>query len=96
MMIMTLWSKLKTGLHHPREALLYLALGPQRYHFIQAEKVVAEAERMERNIEPNNLLETHMVKPSDIHEHLATLYMLTIELNLKTIVELGTRGGSPP
>jgi len=34
-----------------------------------------------------------MIKPTDIHEHLATLFMLTVELNLKTIVELGTGPG---
>lgn len=34
-----------------------------------------------------------MIKPTDIHEHLATLFMLTVELNLKTVVELDTRGG---
>lgn len=30
---------------------------------------------------------------SDIHEHLVTLFMLTVELKLRTIVELGTRTG---
>jgi len=89
---MTLWSKLKTGLHHPREVLMYLILGP-KYYLTQAERWVAEAERMERKIKPNNPLEAQMIKPTDIHEHLATLYMLTVELNLRTIVELGTRGG---
>jgi predicted O-methyltransferase YrrM len=34
-----------------------------------------------------------MTKPTDIHEHLATLFMLTIEFNLKRILELGTREG---
>ena len=34
-----------------------------------------------------------MNQPTDIHEHLQTLYMLNIELNLKTILELGTRTG---
>lgn len=34
-----------------------------------------------------------MVKRTDIHEHLATLNMLTIELGLKTILELGTGTG---
>jgi hypothetical protein len=67
---------------------------PQRYHFIQDEKGVTEAERMERNIKPDNALEAHVVKPTDIHEHLATLYMITVELNLRTVVELGDRWGS--
>ena len=83
---MAIWSMLKTGLHHPKEALMYLTLGSQRYYLIQAEM-------MERNIKPDNRLEKLIVKPTDIHEHLATLYMLTSELNLGIIVELGTRGG---
>jgi predicted O-methyltransferase YrrM len=48
---------------------------------------------MERGIEPANNLEAHMIRPTDIHEHLMTLYMLTIEMKLKTILELGTRNG---
>jgi len=42
---------------------------------------------------PKDVLETYMQRPSDIWEHLAMLYMLTIELNLKTILELGTAEG---
>lgn len=38
-------------------------------------------------------LESEMTQPTDIHEHLQTLHMLTIELNLKNILELGTRTG---
>lgn len=34
-----------------------------------------------------------MIQPTDIHEHLQTLYMLTVELNLNNILELGTRTG---
>lgn len=71
---------------------MYLALGPQGY-YTRAQKAVSKAKGMERNIKPDTPLELHMVKPTDIHEHLATLYMLTVELNLKRIVELGTRGG---
>lgn len=84
--------KLKYGFHHPKEALLYL-LSPQKYRALEAEKFVAKGEAMERNLKPNNPLEECMIKPTGIHEHLATLYMLTVELNLRTIVELGTRRG---
>jgi len=42
---------------------------------------------------PTNVLETYMKQPSDIWEHLATLYMLTVEFDLKTILELGTAEG---
>lgn len=38
-------------------------------------------------------LEFSMTQPTDIHEHLQTLHMLTVELNLKNILELGTRTG---
>lgn len=83
---MTLRQKIKAGLRHPKKTLTYLIFGPKAYHLIQAEK-------MEHDIKPKNHLEAHMVKPTDIHEHLATLNMLTIELKLKTIVELGTGVG---
>ncbi len=40
-----------------------------------------------------NLIEIYSKQLSDIYQHLTTLYMLTVELNLKTILELGTRDG---
>jgi len=83
---MSFWSKLKSGLRNPREALRYLALTPEEYYHLRLE-------RMEHDVEPNNVLEKHMSKLTDIHEHLQTLYMLTVELNLRVIVELGTGGG---
>ncbi len=79
-------SKLKVGLSHPIKTLVYLIFGSQQY-------VILETERMERNVKPENFLESNMIKPTHIHEHLATLYLLTVELNLKRIVELGTRSG---
>lgn len=42
---------------------------------------------------PTNIAEAYMQKPTDIWEHLATLCMLTIELDLKTVLELGTAEG---
>lgn len=84
--LMTLEPKVKSGLRHPKRALTYLIFGPEIYDLIQAEK-------MERNIRTRSHLEAHMVKPTHIHEHLATLNLLTIELGLKTVVELGTGMG---
>ena len=46
-----------------------------------------------RRFNPTNLLEIYAKHPSDIYQHLTTLYMLTVEFNLKTILELGTRDG---
>ncbi len=79
-------SKLKTGLRNPRKALDYILHDQKEYQLIQAEK-------MEHAIKPKDHLEVHMVKRTDIHEHLATLNMLTIELGLKTVLELGTGTG---
>jgi predicted O-methyltransferase YrrM len=42
---------------------------------------------------PRSILEERMATNTDIHEHLATLYFFTTELNLKNVVELGTRDG---
>jgi predicted O-methyltransferase YrrM len=42
---------------------------------------------------PANPLETLLTKPSDIWQHLTTLNMLTVELNLKRTLELGTAEG---
>ena len=83
---MTLRLKIKAGIRSPKKALTYLIFGPETYDLIQAEK-------MERRIRPRSRLEAHMVKPTHIHEHLATLNLLTIELCLKTVVELGTGMG---
>ncbi len=79
-------SKLKTGLRNPRRALDYILHDEKEYMFIQAEK-------MEHGFQPETPLEEHMVRRTDIHEHLATLNMLTVELGLKTVLELGTGTG---
>jgi len=84
----TLISKLKTGLLNPKKALIYFILGPKKYLALQAIIKGIEAE-----IKPKTILEEHMLKLTDINEHLITLYMLTIEKKLRTIVELGTRTG---
>lgn len=40
-----------------------------------------------------NEIQKLAARRTDIHEHLTTLYMLTVELGLKRILELGTRNG---
>jgi len=45
------------------------------------------------SIAPRNQLESNALRCTDINEHLATLYMLTRELNLKSVLELGVRQG---
>lgn len=42
---------------------------------------------------PRNPLESEALTYSDINEHLTTLYMLTVEMNLRSVLELGTRDG---
>src|SRR3989337_3607442 len=42
---------------------------------------------------PSNEIEAVLKDPSYIWQHLATLHMLTVELNLKTVLELGTSEG---
>ena len=77
--------KKKYSVLSPRNLIVRL-LFPFEYHLIQSEQ-------KEREIKPTSNLEVHMIKPTDIHEHLTTLYMLTVEMKLKTILELGTRNG---
>ncbi len=83
---MSLISKVKAGLRRPGRAISYLWHGEEKYNLIQAEN-------LEQSVRPENNLEAHMIKRTDIHEHLATLNMLTIELGLKTVLELGTGKG---
>lgn len=40
-----------------------------------------------------NMVEQHSLMPTDINQHLTTLYMLAVEFNAKNILELGVRGG---
>lgn len=79
-------SMFKTALRHPRRALTYLVFGPDTYNLVRAES-------MEHSVRPKNPLEVHMIRRTGIHEHLATLHMLTVELGLKTVLELGTGKG---
>jgi predicted O-methyltransferase YrrM len=83
-------SRVWLAFREPRHALAYLVLGSQKCRLLR------EKEREEESIarlNPSTPLEERMVKRTDIRDHLATIYMLTVELNLRTVLELGTRGG---
>ncbi len=86
---MNLFSKLKTGLKNPKKGLEYLILGEKNYNTLQ--NMNTHSCFSIKNAQTP--LESQMIQPTDIHEHLQTLHMLTIELNLKNILELGTRTG---
>lgn len=83
------WARVKRGLAHPREALFYLLVGRDVYAALRNPGIAHTCVDGTSDLP----FSTYMTKPTDIHEHLATLFMLTKELRLRTIVELGTRGG---
>jgi len=87
--ILNFVSKLKTGLKDPRKGLEYLILGDKNYNVLQNMNTHS-CFSIKQTQTP---LESIMIQPTDIHEHLQTLHMLTVELNLKNILELGTRTG---
>jgi predicted O-methyltransferase YrrM len=82
-------SKIKSGLRDPKKGLEYLLLGEKNYNTLH--NLSTHSCFTIQNTE--SPLESHMIQPTDIHEHLQTLYMLTVELNLNNILELGTRTG---
>lgn len=73
-----------------RRGILQLLFGGKARDCL--EKSLQEFTNLSR-FSPTSVLETYMKQPSDIWEHLATLYMLTVEFDLKTILELGTAEG---
>lgn len=85
------WSKIRNMLNISFGKVLSRL--PVRYFLFQVEKRILYWEQLEQRTQLNKTVENLMIKPTDIHEHIATLYMLSIELNLTTILELGTRGG---
>ncbi|HUV45509.1 MAG TPA: class I SAM-dependent methyltransferase [Dehalococcoidia bacterium] len=87
---MSLYSKLRTAMHNPQKAILYVTLGRSNYERVELK--LGDIHRYSQ-IKPQNQLEAHMLEPSDISDHLMTLYMLTKQLNLQSILELGTRTG---
>lgn len=86
---MSFFSKIKIGLKDPKKGLDYVILGDKDFNTLQnlKEHSCFSIKKTE------NSLEEQMIKPTDIHEHLQTLHLLTVELNLKNILELGTRTG---
>lgn len=78
-----------SGLKDPKKGFMYLVLGDKNYNTLQNLNLHSCFSIKE----PNTPLEFQMIQPTDIHEHLQTLHMLTIELDLKNILELGTRTG---
>ncbi len=82
-------SKIKDALTNPKKAIKYLALGKEEYETLQ--NLTNHYYTSEIKVETP--LEKRMIVPTDIHEHLSILHMLTVEFNLKNILELGTRTG---
>ena len=76
---MNFFSKIKSGLQNPKKGLEYLVLGNKNYnalHNLNTHSCFSVSNT-------HSPLEFEMIQPTDIHEHLQTLHMLTIELNLK-------------
>jgi predicted O-methyltransferase YrrM len=76
-------------LQDPKKGLEYLLLGEKNYNILH--NLNEHSCFTIQNTE--SPLESQMIQPTDIHEHLQTLHMLTVELNLRNILELGTRTG---
>jgi len=83
------FSNIIKAFNNPKKAFTYLILGKQKYDQLLS----LENHSCTTIKNYNSPLESRMVVPTDIHEHLATLYLLTVELQLKNILELGTRTG---
>lgn len=80
--------KLKIIKNDPKMSLVYLILGSSRFKKFNHKHSCLYFDLYETE------LEKLMIQPSSIHEHLNTLYMLTVEFNLKNILELGTQFGN--
>ena len=78
------------AIRHPREAAAYLILGQRKFK----ERSGPGGEHTCYKASGGTLpFFSYMTANTDIHEHLVTLYLLTVELDLKRILELGTRDG---
>ena len=82
------FSKFSTKIKHPKTALVYWLIGSKQFEKLR------KNHSCEFYNSPKTELEKLMIKDSSIHEHLNTLFMLTIEFNLKNILELGTQFGN--
>lgn len=87
---MTFISKIKSVIKDPKRAFEYLILGEKKYNLFYDFNNTHSCISIKNT---DSFLEFSMTQPTDIHEHLQTLHMLTVELNLKKILELGTRTG---
>ncbi len=87
---MGLYSKLRSAIHNPREAILYITLGRTNYNNL---KLDLHSIKQYSQIEPQSSLEAAMLERTDINEHLMALYMLTRHFKLSTVLELGVRTG---
>lgn len=85
---MVSFSHIKTAIKDPRRGLVFLILGKRRFGELYKPH---SACFLVKNT--TTYLESRMTKPTSMHEHLTTLYMLTIELDLKNVLELGTQHG---
>lgn len=82
---MEIIKKIKLGFKNPKKGFKFLILGKKNFDILDSHYCY--------KISPSSILEQQMHESTDIHEHLQTLHMLTIELDLKRILELGTRTG---
>jgi predicted O-methyltransferase YrrM len=80
-------------MRHPKEALLYVLLGKAEYYRVLEWRRPGTRHTCPDAKQVSLPFAAHMMKNTDIHEHLLTLYMLSVESKSRTIVELGTRSG---
>jgi predicted O-methyltransferase YrrM len=78
------------AIRHPREAAVYLLLGEQKFR----ERSGPGGDHTCYRASDRDLpFFSYVTADTDIHEHLMTLYFLTVEHGLKRVLELGTRDG---
>ena len=80
--------RIRNGLRHPRKSLEYVLLGSAKFKLIYGPEQLRDTCDQWK---PVNTLEHHMTSATDIHEHLATLWMLAVEYRCLRVLELGTR-----
>jgi len=95
---MGFWSlsteRIRRGINDPFRAFRYVTLGKKKYKKKQRiDATVYDQSVVNSVINPTTPLEKMIALPSDICQHLGTLHLLTVELNLKKVLELGTRTG---
>lgn len=82
------------ALKNPRDAFLYLILGERRFReFLAAGTYLNDYHKSLKKFKPETLVELHAIKVTEMNEHLITMHMLTVEFDLKIVLELGTQLG---